>query len=205
MPKKIDYTNAQFGRLTVLRYSHREKSRPFWICRCNCGKETVKAAALLQTGRVNSCGCLYDETRTTVSTHGQYKSKAYSSWQHMRDRCTNPKYTSYKNYGAKGISVCERWQRFESFIEDMGQPNLGESIDRIDSTGNYEPSNCKWSTASEQMRNTSRTRVFSFNGKTQCAEDWARELGLSRGQLVTWRIDNGWSLEKALTTRGRNA
>ena len=124
--------------------------------------------------------------------------KAYHCWMSMRNRCYNPKHISYKDYGAKGVTVCKRWyDSYVNFIEDIGErPSKEHSLDRIDSTGNYEPSNCKWSTRTEQNRNKSNNRLVTYKGKTKCVSQWSDDLGLNF-QLVRDRILKGFTPEKA--------
>ncbi|MDE1138152.1 MAG: hypothetical protein PW999_00565 [Paraburkholderia tropica] len=118
----------------------------------------------------------------------------------MRSRCTNPGDISYQRYGARGISVCERWDNFENFLADMGpRPTNSHSLEREDNNGNYEPGNCRWATAIEQSRNTRRNRMLTFDGRTQCVAKWADEIGIHRLTLQR-RLRLGWSVEKTLST-----
>lgn len=126
------------------------------------------------------------------------KTSAYSVWSSMRRRCENPNNTRYANYGGRGITVCGRWAIFENFLEDMGEPPPGLTLDRIDNNGNYDPKNCRWATRREQSHNSSNVKIITHDGKTLCIRDWERSLGLSAGAL--WhRLKNGWPLAKALT------
>lgn len=125
----------------------------------------------------------------------------YRSWSGMRTRCTNQRFVDWRLYGGRGISVCERWNSFANFFADMGpKPSPKHSLDRINSDGNYEPSNCRWATAKEQANNWScRNRKLTFNGETLSIPEWAARLELTRESLRD-RIESGWPIEKALTT-----
>jgi hypothetical protein len=122
----------------------------------------------------------------------------------MLFRCQNPSAKGYENYGGRGISVCERWKDFTAFYEDMGDPPSGTSIDRIDNNGNYEPSNCRWATVTEQARNRRTNKILSFRGKDKCIAEWAECLGLTVNAIRN-RLRVGWSVEQTLSTplRGR--
>mgnify|MGYP003661566611 FL=1 len=129
--------------------------------------------------------------------HGLRYHPLYSRWLMMWQRCHNPKNNRYKDYGEKGIFVCERWKDFRNFLNDMGEPSVGASIERKDNSKGYFPENCIWANQSVQMRNTKRTRIIEFNGKSQCVTDWAKEIGIQESSLRE-RLDK-WPLEKALT------
>lgn len=123
----------------------------------------------------------------------------YFKWRDMHSRCYRSNSISYKYYGARGITVCDRWKDFWNFVADMGEQPPGTWIDRIDNDGNYEPSNCRWATPTEQQVNSSKARVLRFGNDALSMSDWDRKLGLSRGS-VSFRLRTGWSVEQALTT-----
>lgn len=127
-------------------------------------------------------------------------SMTYNSWQSMLGRCQNENNKNFPRYGGRGISVCERWQQFENFFADMGERPIGKTLDRTDVNGNYEPSNCKWSTPSEQSANTRRALVYSFDGETLPLIVWAERTGIGYSTLKNRIRNYGWSVERALTT-----
>lgn len=131
--------------------------------------------------------------------HGYYKTKIYKVWIEMRKRCANPNATGYENYGGRGISVCERWGDFMTFLTDMGKPEKGLLLDRINTNGNYEPENCRWVSSKEQNRNKRNSVYLEVSGKTQCVSAWAEELGVDPS-AIRGRLNRGWDVEKAVLT-----
>jgi len=126
--------------------------------------------------------------------------KERSAWYNMKQRCYNKRSTGYHLYGGRGIRMCEKWlYSFSIFYKDMGDRPVGTSMDRIDVNGNYEPGNCRWGMISVQNRNKTTNINLTYNGKTQCVQDWENELGLPR-DLARRRIKRGWETERALTT-----
>ena len=134
--------------------------------------------------------------------HGLSKTKTYKIWSGMLSRCYTPSATGFANYGGRGISVCDRWRIFDNFIADMGECPEGSSIDRIDANGNYEPSNCRWSSRKEQNRNQRDLVMLTLHGRTQCVAAWGEELGITAGTIHS-RIRYGWDVERILTTQPR--
>lgn len=130
--------------------------------------------------------------------HGLRYHPLYGRWLGMVQRCNDPNHARYDLYGGKGIKVCERWRSFPNFLEDMGMPAAGMSLERLDGNGDYCPENCVWATISQQTRNKSSNRYYTMNGKRQCLSDWARDLGINPTTLSE-RIAK-WPLERALTT-----
>lgn len=213
-PKQLKtVAGKRFGRLVATTFAGRTRLSNgalhyHWKCVCDCGNETVVTTTNLKTGHTQSCGCLHKERAAKVTgdrsrTHGKTHTRAHRIWAMMKDRCNNPKSTSYPNYGARGIKVCDRWANsFELFHQDMGDPpSMNHTLDRIDNDGNYEPSNCKWSTSAEQASNTRFNRNITFQGETRTLSEWARRLGISHSALAS-RL-NKWPIEKALTAEPR--
>jgi hypothetical protein len=171
--KWIDLTGRKFGRLTVLalhpeRYRYGKQTVPRWLCRCDCGAETVVRGYHLRSGNTASCGCArIEKLKRIKTTHGLAKSRAYQAWHNMKSRCLNPNYNSYSYYGGRGISFDERWREFDAFYADVGDPPDGLSLDRPDNDGNYGPTNWRWTDRSTQNRNRRgrAKRKKQFGGK----------------------------------------
>lgn len=170
------------------------------LCQCECGEKRTILKASFVTGRSMSCGCLQREIASLRFTkHGEHGSRTYRCWDHMIQRCENRKNTRWIDYGGRGISVCERWHDFENFLADMGQCPSGHSIDRINNDGNYEPSNCRWSTYFQQAQNTRRSVFFELDGEKKTISEWARCYGLSE-QALRYRVNKGWPKGLVLST-----
>lgn len=204
-----DLTGRKFGRLTVVSYAGRSGHNHLWGCTCQCGSHTRVLSCNLVKGNTRSCGCLHRElTGDARRTHGRTGTSEYHIYQSMLARCYSDKAISYPNYGARGITVCDRWRfgdgalgGFECFLRDVGErPSRKHSLDRRENDGNYEPSNVRWATKVEQHRNTRANRHVMFRGEKMILEDAIRLSGLNRS-TVSMRINTyKWSIEKALST-----
>lgn len=203
---KLDLRGHRFERLTVIDAAGSDNRKLLWLCLCDCGTRTVVKAVRLRSGHTKSCGCLHVERASergrANTTHGKATSPVYRTWLNIKRRCENPRSTGYENYGGRGIAVCERWQTFQNFLADMGEPPAGMSIDRIDVHGHYEPANCRWATATEQSRNARSNRSLTFRGRTLCVSEWAEVLGVSP-YLIFGRLRLGWPVDRALTEPSR--
>lgn len=198
-----DLTGLTFHRLTVVELAGKSpKKSSLWRCRCECGNETVTATAKLTSGATKSCGCW---SRDRITSHGLHDVPEYYVWQQMKERCNNPKRKSYQRYGARGITVCERWQEsFANFYADMGPRPEGTSLDRIDNNGPYSPENCRWADNFTQCRNRRATVWIEFRGETKCRKDWATQFGVDVATLAQ-RLARGWTMERAVTTPPMNS
>lgn len=197
----IDLTGRTFGALRVIELSPVKKGADFaWRCLCKCGKETTPRGGDLRSGATQSCGCVKDmKTGDRARSHGMSKTSTYGIWQNMHTRCTNAGQYAYKNYGARGITICKRWFKFENFLADMGERPEGLSLERRENDKGYSKGNCYWATRAEQARNRRDNKWLTANGETLVQSDWARRLGITAASLKE-RLDNGWTVEAACTT-----
>lgn len=191
-------TGQKFNYLTVLsRAENLPNSRATrWNCLCDCGNTKVINGSSLKSGRTTSCGCFVKKINTT---HGYSKHPLFQSWQAMVKRCINKKDPAYKNYGGRGISVCEEWLHSPNqFIADMNPRPLGLELDRIDNNKGYSKENCKWSTRKEQCTNRRSTILITFNNQTNSILEWSRITGINR-RTITQRLSKNWNLERVFT------
>ena len=193
-PRAKDLTGQTFGKWTVIGFHSRSKSRTMWICQCECGIEKRIGGGDLCNGKSRSCHSC------ARRTHGLTRTPEYRVWANMLDRCRNPASPGYVRWGGRGIVVCERWQSFENFLEDMGKrPSPEHSIERRDNDLGYSPENCYWATLKEQSHNKRNTQLLTFRDRTMCLAAWAEELGIAYDTL-RGRLRYGWSVDRALTT-----
>lgn len=188
--QREDISGRVFHCLTVIEFSHRKEYpsgqfQNIWKCVCECGTETLASLSQLKNGKKKSCGCKASEfIASSRTTHGHAShrkngrfDRTYLVWRNMKARCMNPKSDRYSSYGGRGISVCERWLKFENFLVDMGECAEGMSLERRNVDGDYTTDNCMWIPSADQLENKQRTIRITFNGKTQSLARWARELG----------------------------
>lgn len=202
MSKVKNLIGKKFGLLTVESLAGRSELRQIvWNCKCSCGEKIMVFGNNMKNGHTQSCGCLRLNFGMSKITHGHSRkgrvSKTYKTWKGMKERCQRVKNKHFKYYGGRGIKVCPRWKKFQNFISDMGIAPIGMQIERKNNNGNYEPSNCKWVTQTEQANNKSTSVRISFNGLTLTAAQWSRRLGLNEKKIYS-RAAKGWKPKKIL-------
>lgn len=189
------------NRLTLLTPRIKRAHNRHWVSEylCECGVIKEIRDLNVKQGITSSCGCLKKEQNKEPKTHGKTGTRAHSIWMKMLDRCRNPNTIHYARYGGRGIQVCERWNRFENFLFDMGNPTEQQTLERINNDGNYEPSNCRWATRKEQANNRSNNKLLTLNGESKTVSQWAEQLGM-KPQVLDSRLKRGWTVEEALQT-----
>lgn len=188
----IDISDKIFGKLKVLRLSHKDKTFR-WICACECGNEAIVCGSRLRSGNTKSCGCIVS-LQKKLST-----SPSYRSWRAMIDRCYNPKNNRYSIYGGRGIKVSDSWKdSFLNFFNDMGHRPNKMSLDRIDNSLDYSKDNCRWATNIEQGNNRRNNLVIEHNGLRLTMTEWSRKTGIPVSRIRKRIIDLGWKIEDAL-------
>lgn len=192
---------VRFGRLVVERENGRSPDKEaLWLCLCDCGnKVSIRSRNLRHYTR--SCGCLRDEkSRERMTTHGMRNTSTYDTWCGIKARCLNRKNTAYNRYGGRGILLCKRWLKFDNFLADMGVKPDGTSIDRIDNSKGYSPSNCRWANVSEQANNKRNNVNLAHEGKTLTLAQWSEILGVKYTTLHMRLFTYGWTVDRALST-----
>jgi hypothetical protein len=205
MPKLIDLTGKRYERLLVIKYEEKANNGDsYWLCKCDCEKVLKVLGKSLRYGRSKSCGCLTrDRTISRNTKHNMCSTSVYTVWRSIKQRCYDNNCKAYKNYGGRGINVCDEWLNdFMSFynwsMSNGYAPSL--EIDRRNNDGDYEPSNCRWASRIEQANNNRHNHVITYMGKSQTIQQWSRERNINHGTLLS-RIYRGWSPEDALTRK----
>lgn len=196
MGKFIDLTGQKFGRLTVIkRIENNNRREARWLCKCDCGGETETTSAHLNSGHTKSCGCLSKENSGRHTKHGLSQTRLYKTYTHMKERCYIKSNKSYKNYGNKGIKICDEWLDKENGLNSFYNWSMQNgyrddlTIDRIDSEGDYTPSNCRWVDRYVQNNNTSRNHHITYNNETHTLAQWEKILKINQHTLLE-RIRN---------------
>lgn len=204
--KVLELVGKRYGRLLVLRKGDNSPSgKSRWYCKCDCGSdECLITGGNLQSGTSTSCGCLRKERATAANvTHGHTRgrkiSPTYNTWRGMISRCQNANDKSYDYYGGRGVTVCDRWQSFEAFFEDMGERPALHEIDRKDNDGPYELGNCHWVTHSQNGRNRRTNRVIETPEGPMLLCEASELSGINQVTLLQ-RADRNWSAESMFET-----
>lgn len=205
MSKVNDLTGMKFNKLTVIERAENNKyNRAQWLCRCDCGNIIVVSGNAILESNTKSCGCLKGETdrKSKNKTHGMSETRLFRCWTAMKARCRDKHLKAYKDYGGRGIKVCDEWEHdFMAFYNwSMANGYRDDlTIDRKDVNGNYCPENCRWITKKEQASNKRTNRYIEHNGETKTIAEWAKIAGVERS-VLRGRIDRGWTMEKAMST-----
>lgn len=217
MNKNIkDITGQTFNRLTAIEFVECKNGYACWMFQCSCGNQKILPGYSVRNGSVKSCGCLAKErARETGLARLNFKGERdengtpllYKQYYTIKARCNNPKYKQYKDYGARGIKMCEEWENDFNVFYDWAMSHgysKNLSIDRIDNNGDYSPSNCRWATKMVQQNNTRANIFLEYDGKRLTLAQWARELDVSY-QMLRYRYRAGWDTERILTTASQRS
>ena len=190
MPKALELTGRRFGKLRVIsKCEDRIDGYVMWNIQCDCGTHKKMRSSNITRGNhdTKSCGCMRGEN---LKTHGLGFPEGYNSWSGMIQRCNDPKSHIYKDYGARGITVCDRWLSYENFFEDMGVRPFNTSIERVDNFLGYNPGNCIWATKTEQGRNKRNNVFVEYKGETMVLSEACELSGVKYGTAHS-RIQRG--------------
>lgn len=206
MPKFIDLTGQKFSRLTVIKRAPNHGKETMWECQCDCSfnKIVVVNAAALKSGNTKSCGCYNSEKTIALNklrkTHGDTKTRLYSIWRHMKERCQKDYNTNSKSYKGRGITVCQEWENYETFKEWAINNGYFEnlSIDKINNDLGYFPDNCRWTDSITQANNKRTNHLITINGETKTAKEWERYSGIN-SKTILYRLKLGWKDDELLS------
>lgn len=206
MPKLNDLTGIKFGRLTVKergedQISPSGRHRVMWDCICDCGNKVSVHTDNLTNGKSNSCGCIRKEMMSKKQkTHGDTNTRLYGIWSAIKARCYNKNTVTYKDYGGRGIKICDEWRNnytaFKNWAYENGYEE-GLSIDRKDNNLGYYPENCRWVSAFMQANNRRSNRIYTIGSETHNLTEWANKMGINPKTVFT-RIYSGMDIKTAL-------
>lgn len=202
----IKMIGKKYGNLLVLEYAGRNSlNKKMAKCLCDCGKEVIVRFEYLSSGHTTSCGCNRVRTLNALNAkHGMYKTRLYSTWRSMINRCRYSSAKQYKDYGGRGIKVCPEWEDDFQAFHDWSMANGYRddmTIDRIDNDGDYRPENCRWVAMNEQSNNKRNNLILSARGEKHTAAEWSRISGTKYGTILS-RHSYGWSDEEAIFGKG---
>lgn len=198
--KLYDMTGMRFGRYTVIKRAESKKSgESTWVCKCDCGNVHIVRGSKLRNGTSTSCGCY---AREKASTHGMTQTRLYKIWSIMKQRCYNFQNKKYKNYGKRGIIICDEWlNSFEAFrdwaLSHGYEDNL--TIDRIETNGNYEPNNCRWTDMKTQQNNRTNNHIVEYNGEKHTVSEWSKITGIPAKTLYDRLTYKKWTIDDVFT------
>ena len=200
MSKYIDISNKKYGKLTALKINHVQilasgQKREHWLCKCECGNETIVSKVNLLNNHTKSCGCLKHEAYNF--SHKKKNTRIYNIWTNIKTRCYNKNRKNFYNYGGRGITVCDEWKKdFMSFYNWAMANGYNDTltIDRIDVNGNYEPSNCRWVDIYAQANNKRTNHFLTYNGNTHTLAEWARIYNINY-KLFHKKISQGKTMD----------
>lgn len=197
MSPNANLIGQRFNRWTVLGPApHIGKKYSRWFCRCDCGAERIVDSSRLKSGLSKSCGCGPNPANTI---HGKRHSRAYESWSHAKGRCHCPTNSRFKDYGARGIIMCERWRNsFKNFLEDMGEPLAHQTLERLDNSKGYEPGNCVWADRFSQANNARTNIMITYRGGPMTLANAARYFGVGYKALHYLLRTKKFDLNQAL-------
>lgn len=199
--KMIKYEKGmKFGRLELVQKTDDKTRNRIWVCKCDCGSVIKVPTSHLSDGHTKSCGCYKNEV---IKKHGLSKTRIHNEWIRMRFRCSGKNIEDYPSHSGRGIKVCEEWNDFTIFKDWALSNGYDDSltIDRIDNDKGYSKDNCRWTTQSEQNRNTRRTIYITHNKETKLLIDWTREKNMSYNVTYS-RYKKGWSFERIFSLKG---
>jgi len=197
----IDITGKKFNRLTVIKRIENSTFRKArWLCKCDCGNFTEVSGDNLRNGSVKSCGCLIKDKNKQRATHRKSNIRLYNIWRNMKARCNNSKNPDYKNYGKRGIKVCDEWINFENFYNWAINNGYKEklSIDRVDVNKNYQPNNCRWISLKKQSYNKRNSFFINIKGEEKCLAEWCEIYNVKYSTVYRRITRNKMSIEDAI-------
>jgi hypothetical protein len=207
--KAIDLLGQKFGRLTVLsRSQNSEQGKTQWTCLCECGNQKTVLGDSLRSNKTTSCGCYRKQVvgKNAPIKHGKTHTRLFRIWSGMKSRCYAKTNNSYKNYGYRGIVICDEWRyNFQNFYKWAMTNGYADNltIDRTNVNGNYEPANCKWATYQQQENNRRDTVFLNICGCRKPITEWSEMVGIGSA-TIEWRIRKHWPFEQLFISPNLN-